>query len=293
MKSYFLDTREAIPEVLKLFAANEINATWATVGFLFARNKKQLLEFSPQLRPTYNQEKLSYYNYFDKVGEDEGSDPFHFAGSLIEMIIRTKGQELASHTFAHYYCNEMGQTIDQFDADLRAAQAIAKENYDLRLESLVFPRNQFNQEYIKVASSHGIKTIRSNPSVWFWEKGNGRLTPLFRALDTLGNISKTLTFSDDEIVNSNDVIHLPASRFFRPYSDKEKIIQHVKLTRIKNEMTYAAKNNRNYHLWWHPHNFGNDVPENMKQLKYIIDHFNTLREKYDFQSRAMRDFTLD
>jgi hypothetical protein len=38
---------------------------------------------------------------------------------------------LASHTFSHYYCNEVGQTATQFREDLKAAQqaAIAKQKY--------------------------------------------------------------------------------------------------------------------------------------------------------------------
>ena len=59
------------------------------------------------------------------------------------------------------------------------------------------------------------------------------------------------------------------------------------MNRIKKEMLYAAINNKNYHLWWHPHNFGENVAENMNQLKEIIDYFNELRLKYDFSSSNM------
>ena len=45
MREYFNDTRIGIPLVLKLFEKHEIHATWATVGFLFAKDKKQLLEY--------------------------------------------------------------------------------------------------------------------------------------------------------------------------------------------------------------------------------------------------------
>lgn len=57
------------------------------------------------------------------------------------------------------------------------------------------------------------------------------------------------------------MIEIPASRFFRPFKNNEKIIQRLKLNRIKNEMTFAAKKGRNYHLWWHPHNFGENIIE--------------------------------
>lgn len=287
--AYFLETRKSIPTVLKIFEDNNIKATWATVGFLFAKNKQQLLQFSPQEKPAYNNQSLSYYTIFDQVGADETSDPYHFGYSLIQKIIQTSGQELATHTFAHYYCLENGQNIQQFEADLKAAQAIAKENFNVSLQSLVFPRNQYNSEYLKVAKEQGIKVVRSNPEVWFWQKSYGKFTPLFRAIDTLFGVSKSLTFKQESI-QTKEVVILPASRFFRPFATKEKSIQRIKINRIKNEMLFAAKNAENYHLWWHPHNFGNDVQENIKQLNEIIFHFKMLEKKYNFTSQTMGNF---
>lgn len=290
-RNYFLDTRKVIPDILDIFQSNTIRVTWATVGFLFAYNKKQLLDFSPKEKPSYKKEELSYYNLFSELGNDEKEDPFHYAPSLIQRIINTSGQELASHTFAHYYCNETGQTIKQFNADLKAAQTIAKKNFNMSLNSLVFPRNQFNEKYLAVAKNNGIKVVRSNPNVWFWNKDHGRMTPVFRAIDTLFPISKSLCFTTP--IEKDGIIHLPASRFFRPYKKSEKVIQKLKLNRIKREMTYAAKRNLNYHLWWHPHNFGEDIQANKEQLIEIIQHFKKLEVKYNFTSVNMGDFIKD
>lgn len=285
-KDYFLNTRNSIPQVLELLEKNNIHATWATVGFLFANDKKQLEKFSPNIKPTYLNKNLSYYNYFNQIGENELEDPIHYAPSLIKLILKTKGQELATHTFSHFYCQEEGQTIEQFESDLKAVQAIAKENYNTELKSLVFPRNQYNKDYLDVAKNNGIKVIRSNPNVWFWQKSYGSFTPIFRALDTLISISNSLSF-DYTKIKKNDLIEIPASRFFRPFSKKEKIIQSYKLNRIKSEMTSAAKNGLAYHLWWHPHNFANDISSNLFQLKEIIEHYNFLNQKYDFESVSM------
>lgn len=285
-ENYFLGGRKAVVETLRLFQTNEIRATWATVGFLFAKNKEQLLSFSPLEKPSYKNEMISSYQYFDQVGNDETDDPFHFAPTLIEEILATPGQELASHTFSHYYCLEEGQNIKQFKEDLKAAQALAKENFNVQLKSLVFPRNQYNKDYLKVVKNVGIQTVRSNPNTWFWKNDYGKLTPLIRAADTLFPVSKNLSF---HLNQKPDILEIPASRFFRPYQQKEKFIQFLKLKRIKNEMTYAAKNNKVYHLWWHPHNFGNDLEKNLHQLQEIIIHFHKLKQKLDFQSVSMID----
>ncbi len=64
----------------------------------------------------------------------------------------------------------------------------------------------------------------------------------------------------------------------------------MKIRRIKREMSYAAKHKKNYHLWWHPHNFGNDIESNRAQLIEILSHFKMLREQYNFTSVNMIDF---
>ena len=56
-------------------------------------------------------------------------------------------------------------------------------------------------------------------------------------------------------------------------------------------MTRAAKENKNYHLWWHPHNVGEDISNNRIQLMEIIHHFKFLKEKYNFESLNMGDFS--
>lgn len=287
-KNYFNNTIRGIPIVLELFEKYNIHATWATVGFLFAKNKTQMLNYCPDLIPTYDNIKMSYYHFIksELVGENEVEDPYHYASSLIDLILKTPNQELATHTFSHYYCNEKGQTCEQFEADLEAAQAISKENFNIELRSLVFPRNQFNSAYIKIAKKNGIKVIRSNPDVWFWKKSS-KWMALARALDSLIPISKTLTYNKARGVEENAIMFLPASRFFRPYSKSESFLQKLKYLRIKKEMTYAAKNNKIYHLWWHPHNFGNNLEENVAYLEKILNHFIMLNVEYNFCSKTM------
>lgn len=287
-KEYFDTTRKSIPRVLDLFQKYSIHATWATVGFLFAKNKEQLLDFLPNERPSYSNKELSYYRLIEngEVGKNEEEDPYHFGFSLIEKIINSPNQEVSTHTFSHYYCNEEGQTKEQFEADLTAVQKIAKENFNIELKSLVFPRNQFNEAYLKIAKNNGIKVVRSNPDVWFWNSSS-KLIPLARAFDTLLPISSTVSFQLNEANLNESTLLLPASRFLRPFSAKEKMIQKLKLNRIKSEMTYAAKNKRSYHLWWHPHNFGYFLEENMIFLEAILKHYSLLKEKYNFDSKSM------
>ncbi|MGO9344664.1 MAG: polysaccharide deacetylase family protein, partial [Acidimicrobiales bacterium] len=143
-QSNLLGVRQAIPAMLDLFGAYDIKATWATVGFLFCDNRGEVERYAPTARPAYTRPGLSPYE--EPLGQDEAEDPIHFAPTLIDLIAATPGQEIATHTFSHFYCLEQGQDPETFRADLESAISVARKR-GIELRSIVFPRNQFNPAY--------------------------------------------------------------------------------------------------------------------------------------------------
>ncbi|UII23886.1 polysaccharide deacetylase family protein [Fulvivirga ligni] len=297
-KAYFRRTRESIPVVLSMFEQAGMNVTWATVGFLMHENKAQLVDSLPSNQPTYTDGQISAYNYLQNewVGENENEDPFHFAHSLVELVKNTHGQELSTHSFSHYYCNEKGQTADQFYHDLSAAKNAA-HRYGVSPKSLVFPRNQYNAEYLKACKKAGIEIVRVNPLDWWWQidstQSESKWKRLNRGADAYFAIGGKTSFAADQIKKEEGVWLLPASRLLRPYNPKELFLNNLKIKKIKKEMTIAARNNEYYHLWWHPHNFGNYTQENINGLIEIVNHFNALHKEYGMQSKSMGQIASD
>ena len=56
-------------------------------------------------------------------------------------------------------------------------------------------------------------------------------------------------------------------------------------------MKEASKRNAIYHLWWHPHNFGNNLNDNLNGLKKIVKHFTNLKDLYGMKSKSMGSLT--
>lgn len=282
-------TREAIPKILDLFAANDVHATWATVGMLFFSDKDSLMKANPNVLPTYKNEALSPYKYVERTENIEGD--YHFAPALIQSIAKSQGQEIGSHTYSHYYCLEEGQSVQQFDADILSSKAVARE-FDIELKSFVFPRNQWNKEYLSSLSKHGISSYRGNESYWIYNAANqeneGKLKRLLRLADAYVNISghnaHTLQYSAEE-----EILNIPSSRFLRPYSKKLSFLDWLRLKRIKASMSYAAISKKVYHLWWHPHNFGANTKENIEFLNKILEHYKYLNKQYGFKSLNMSE----
>ncbi|WP_176251331.1 polysaccharide deacetylase family protein [Sulfitobacter sp. HGT1] len=284
-----LGARDAVPKMLELFAENGIRATWATVGFLFCESKEELLASLPGELPTYSNPRLSNFSYLDEVGKDERSDPYYFAPSLIAEIHQTPGQEIGTHTLSHYYCLEDGQSLSAFEADIVAAKKLADAR-DIELRSIVFPRNQFAAEHLTVCAKHGINHYRGNPSPWAYRAAKGaEQTAMRRALRLLDAYSGVLGSQAFEAI-SGEPTDVPASRFLRPCSGRLAAFHPLHIATIKRGMTAAARAGKGYHLWWHPHNFGQNLEVNLDGLSQIIRHFATLRDRFGMKSMAMGEF---
>ncbi|TWO33979.1 polysaccharide deacetylase family protein [Seonamhaeicola sediminis] len=288
--SNILNVHNTLPVLLDLFREYDIKATFAVVGFLFAKDREELINYIPKIKPNYLDKNLSPYNgYLESIGENEDTDKYNFGLSLIQKILDEDKHEICTHTFSHYYCKEEGQDNIAFYHDLNQAILIAKK-LDLRIESIIFPRNQYNSFYDKELQSLGIKVYRGNERSWYYSPKEGKNDALsrriLRLMDSYVNISGHNCFR----VKSNDeqgLIDMPSSRFLRPYNKKLKMFEPLRLNRIKSSMTYAAKNKLNYHLWWHPHNFGSNERENFNFLTQVLEHYKFLKGNYDFNSTTM------
>lgn len=292
----FAAERKRIPELLELFERRGIHATWAAVGLLFLENKQEIGPCGPKERPTYDCKELSPYDYQESnlVGSGEETDPFHYALSLIREIQDTPHQRLGTHTFSHYYCLEKGQTARQFAADLEAAVQVARQQ-GIRLESLVFPRNQLNEAYLPCLKGLGIGAYRGNPRHPLYRKGNGARDPLpvraLRLLDSYVNLTGHHTYELSKLSGAEGELplNIPASRFFRSYSPRLKRLEPLRIRRILEGMTRAARRGEIYHLWWHPYNLADPKGVNLKNLERIIEHYERLREEYGMESANMEE----
>jgi peptidoglycan/xylan/chitin deacetylase (PgdA/CDA1 family) len=282
--------RRVIPAVLRVFEEFEVAATWATVGFLFARSRDELRRFSPDVRPAYLNQ--SYSPYDEAVGEGEDDDPLHYAPTLITAIRDTARQEVGTHTFSHYYCQELGQDREAFRADLASAIGIAQQ-HGIQLRSIVFPRNQHNAEYDDLLVAAGIRCFRGNTPGWMYRStlladGKGLTMRGGRVLNAYVPLSGRRTVQWRALPQPNGLCNLPASLFLRPYSPRLRRLESLRLRRIGRLMKRAAASREIIHLYWHPHSFGPHLDENIAFLRRMLERFARYRRSHGMRSLSMR-----
>lgn len=289
-----LGARSAVIRLLDLFAEYEIAATWATVGYLFARDREELRSFSPAVRPAYRDERLDPYR--ESIGAGEEEDPLHFAPSLVQAVLDTPRQELATHTYSHYYCLEPGQSPEAFAADLASAVAIARRR-GIELVSIVFPRNQHNPAYDAILAQHGIRCFRGNQQAWMYDpRKRGRAATLLvragRLVDGVLPLAGMHTYPFSRLVGTGPV-NVPASYFVRPLGERPSALGALGQRRLRSAVRHAARRGEIVHLWWHPHNFGVATDRNIDGLRSILEVYRACRAEYGMRSVSMAQLAYE
>ena len=272
---------------LDLFRAFDVAATWAIVGFLFARTREEREHYSPAIRPKYANPLLDPYR--DVTGADEETDPAHYAASLIREIAATPRQEIGTHTFSHFFCLESGEDMTEaFRADIASAREIMRATIGTEPRSIVFPGNQHNPLFDAVLREAGITCYRGNPRAWMWRpRGRDASAALgaraARFLDAYLPLAGMHTVSWDSIVHPDGMRDVASSFFMRPYSGG------VRMRRIIDALVHAARRDQVLHVWWHPHNFGVDTEVHLRALRTLLDAFARCRDQFGMESLTMSE----
>jgi hypothetical protein len=282
--------RRAIPRILRRFAVSGLHASWATVGLLFCEGREDALAEYP-IHPPYRVPRLKIRDVIERSGSSESEDPHHYALSLARRIADLPGQEIATHTFSHFYCLEEGRSVEDFERDLGAAKKVASR-HAIELTAIVFPRNQYSSSHLAACRRQGIKVFRGNAAATpYLPRGDAettRMTRLTRLLDSYVEIVPREALSGRP-VRQEGIVNVPASRFLRPVSRFDRRLSRLRLQRIRDEMTYAAERGTDYHLWWHPHNFGMYTEENLALLDAIVAHYQKLHQRHGMTSMTMTE----
>jgi hypothetical protein len=278
---------QAIPQLLALFRYHHIKVTWGTVGAIMCRDYQQWRG----IRPLYGRDATTTCGYAYREDELVKQNPrLFFARPLVERILDTDGQELATHTYSHFYCDRPGATPDQLVDDLLCARSIAAE-MGAGFQTLIFPRNQIVPVFLAVLPEAGIRVYRGNAGHWLYRRGDavpgGQAGRIARFADACLPLSGSGARSEQV---GGSLVNVPASMFLYPWAPLHRPLLALRLRRIKQGMTEAARTGTVYHLWWHPHNFGVHIEQNLAMLGEILSHYRYLADRFGMLSQCMGEF---
>lgn len=289
-KTLIENVYKVVPRILELFEKYGIHATWATVGALMCETKKEFFDAIPTPFAPQTERLLLKLGLVNDQSPMSCPDTMLFAPQLVEMVSSTIGQEIGTHTFSHFYCDDSSSDPTQFAAELKAAATISNtKGYGFC--SAVFPRNQVSEPYTKEIDKSTIKCYRGVERGWIaklkkkWEP----LGVLFWYIDNYIPLQRTCSYKPSEAIQGEKAINLYNSRFFKPFRPKYKYAETLKIWRYKREMKHAAKNGEIYHIYWHPHNFAENSDINFEQIDKLLSFYTLLRDEYGMKTMNMRE----
>ena len=131
--------------------------------------------------------------------------------------------------------------------------------------------------------------MRGNPSTWFLRsdgEANERLVKkICRRLDHYVPLSGHNAVTPE--CDGLGIVNIRSSRFLLPVPTRSRIVGSLCQRRIEAGMRHAASTGQVFHLWWHPHNFGSHVDDNMAVLRRIMERYRALSEVQGMISRTM------
>jgi len=277
-----------LPIISKLFIKHNAFFTCASVGMLYNSDFEEWHLNTIKSPPNYKNISFSPYDKISYI-ENKINARHLFAPKILREIAKD-GHEMATHTYSHFFSLESGADKVAFEEDLKMSIQIAKK-FGHKFESIVFPRNQFSQEYLDICKKYGIMIYRGNPNSGLFAKSSTKIIfivkRILRLLDSVISISGSNSFTPQK--DALGMQNISASCFYRSASSfKLNWLINLHLRRIKKSMTYSAKKGRVFHLWCHPHNLSSK--KDVENLNNILLHFNFLKEKYNFTCYRMMDF---
>ncbi len=283
-KNNVLMGRKVIPSIVEIFKKYDVQSTWACVGALALDNKRNLMAKFEDIGPKYKDLK-SFRDYSDLVGNTEKDDPLHFGKQVIEDHLLSDKIEIASHSFTHLRYLDQEKGHNAFDKDTIISKEVLEKLLNEQIKTYIFPKNQYAVETLKLLKDRYFLSYR--PSPFFSDHKSTTRTKEESLSFKIQRVFK------ETIPNSNqgEYVLQPdqkfVTRFLRPF--KSKILSNYQLKIIMREIHFCALNKLDYHLWWHPHNFGINPKLSISQLEMIMKYFDRIRDRFSFPARFLKD----
>ena len=289
-RSHVEGSLAALKRILEVLVHFDMKCSIAFVGGMNYRSTDELNNVAPELHPQYTTSIFSSYESLIPNIDKLYPNNLFFCKDVITELSKNPKVELASHTFSHYYCLEKGQSSQEFEADICTAVNEAK-NSGISFKTIIFPRNQVSIDYLNICSEYGLTHYRGNLETFLYRSEHTpkkfSLRRVLRLLDAYVNLSGHNTYMQPK--KEGQMINVPGSRFLRPYSRSLAFLEPLKVKRILDSIEYAAKHSQIYHLWWHPHNFGLHIEENINQLEKICECYQAMHRQYGMECKFISE----
>jgi peptidoglycan/xylan/chitin deacetylase (PgdA/CDA1 family) len=267
----YRNSRESWMELVRLFDAYGVPATWAVVGHLLTDDS------------AYRDEYPYDEGWFEQADKGLVSEPDEWLGQDLIEAVRDAAvdNELGSHSFSHALFSEISGDVAVAECEL--VRKVTAE-HGLEPRSFVFPRNRIGHR--SVLADHGFDCYRGG------RPETDSSVPGLRGLKMLlGGVTGTVApptvtpFVDDVgLVNVPATIFLGGFRGF-PWDQLSTLGTDPAVRLTKRGIDRACDRDELYHMWLHPHDLTAD--RYVTRVREILDYVALKKARGEARIRTM------
>ncbi|WP_255171684.1 polysaccharide deacetylase family protein [Natrononativus amylolyticus] len=254
--------------LLCLFEEFDVRATWAVVGHLMLEECDGRHADHPAPEGWFERERTTWADRPD----------LRFGPDLVRGIVDSDvDHELASHSFSHVLFGQSETTPELARAELERCFALAAD-WDLRLESFVFPRNDVG--HLSALADLGFRAYR----------GRSPTPDGFRGVLETTFTSRSLLV--EPVVDEHGLVNVPASLFLFGFegparSVAESVWDDPMVALARRGIDRAAREDGVFHVWLHPNNLRNERDDD--RMRAILRYLDRQRAETGLTVETMAD----
>lgn len=283
-------TREVVvPELLKLFERYDVPASWCTVGQLF---DSEIPDPAPKYFEQFKAPSHAWMQrpWFDGVPSGtEDEIPDYLCPSILRDIQKVRPrQEIGSHGFSHAIFGDAGCGRECAESELQASIDRA-EKIGVRMTSMVFPRNRCGHR--DLLKSHGFLCYRGEGRSILprhWPHSAHKLAHLVAVF------TQRFVYPVSPKKDEYGLWDIPSSMMLFPAHGLRKYVpMSFRVNRAKRGLDAAVRENKVFHLWFHPINLAYETERLLGAMEEILQYAASLREQGKLKFRSMGDLARE
>jgi hypothetical protein len=242
-----------LKKIIHIHEKYDLKLNIAVVGLLFSNNKNYD-KFFYLNRESKKEKFLLLKNKFSSITSLD---------SEILKILASKKVQLISHTYFHNYLNNENNN-ELVNKELEMINDLVTEGF--LKKGIVFPKNQASNFAVESFFNQGY-VLRLNFNNPLYSNNYNNFIRILRYLDSFLPITEFLNiFFENERKRKNLI---EGGIFFRPIF-RFRILEIIHFKRIILHYYYCYYFKKTFHIWSHPHNFGNGL-DSIKNYTHLLN----------------------
>lgn len=273
-RACMIEREHVIDRLLGLLEELEISATWCVLGHIMLESCSPVegVKHPEIVRPRHDWHAPDWFA--DDPCEDETSAPNFYGASLVRRIRECRvPQEIGCHSFSHPIFGDPGCSRATAETELAACTRVADAE-GISMRSFAFPRNR--PGHLDVLSEHGFTHFRGPEPNWYERP---RVPRGIKRAAHLGDV--VFARRPPLIVPyvMNGLWNVPGSMIYLPMHGIRRFIPvRQRVRRALKGLDGAASEKKLFHLWLHPTNLADRLPQMIGGLRTVLTRAAQLRE---------------